>query len=282
MTELLSPAELIRRYGKPAKKAFGQNFLADVGTLDRVVGAARLADGSKVLEIGPGPGGLTTRLLAAGHRVRAIEMDRDLVAHLETAFSGKNGFEVTQGSALDDELDEWLVGVDGVVANLPYNVASPILFRLLDAVDPPERMALMFQKEVAERIVCTGPARAFGSLGVACNIRYDTRIAVRLKPGAFQPPPKVDSAVVRFIRRPEARCDRQTETFARRTARVAFGHRRKMLRKTLLPLFADPVDLLGRLGFKATARPEELTVDDFIRIGRELAAEPEGRASPND
>ena len=270
MSDLLSPAELVRVYGLPAKRALGQNFLTDVAVLDRVVQSARLPDRGRVLEIGPGPGGLTSRLLAAGHEVHAVEPDRDLVAHLESVFAGHAGFRVTHGSALDEGMESLLEGIDGVVANLPYNVASPILFRLLDAPHPPKRMALMFQREVAERIVCTGPARSFGSLGVACNIRYDTRISVRLKPGAFQPPPKVESAVVRLLQRDEARCDAEVESLARQTARIAFGYRRKMLRKTLLPLFADPPAALERLGLAPTARPEELSVDQFIELGRIL------------
>lgn len=234
-----------------------------------MVDAARLAPGSTVAEIGPGPGTLTTRLLAAGHDVRAVEMDGDLVEHLRATFDGDR-FSLVHGSALDVDLELVLNGADAVVANLPYNVGAPILFRLLDAESAPEKMALMFQREVAERIVCSGPGRVFGPLGVACNIRYDTKLALRLPPGAFRPPPKVDSAVVRLVRRQTPRALPEVERAAREIARTVFGHRRKMMRKTLGPHFDDPIATLESLGLRETARPEELSVDDFVRLGRAL------------
>lgn len=262
----MTPGELLQAYGLPAKKRFGQNFLIDTEVLDAVIRSARLPEAGKVLEIGPGPGGLSARLLNAGHTVRALEADTDLVAHLEETLGGHEAFTVVAGDALKLDLDAELADVCGVVANLPYNVATPILFRLLDSSAPPPAMALMFQKEVADRIVCTGPARMFGSLGVACNIRYDTTIAMKLKPGAFRPAPKVHSAVVRFTRRAQPRCSPEVEELARKIARQVFLYRRKMLRKTLAPLFPDPVSTLSSLRFKPTARPEELSVEDFIRL----------------
>ncbi len=269
-----SPAELLRAYGMPAKKRFGQNFLIDSDVLDAVVRAAKLPESARVMEIGPGPGGLSARLLHAGHTVRAIEADPDLVTHLETHLGSHEHFTVLAGDALEQDLDSELGEVDGVVANLPYNVATPILFRLLDSPCAPPSMALMFQKEVAERIVCTGPARQFGSLGVACNIRYETKLAMKLKPGAFRPAPKVHSAVVRFTRLETPRCGPEVEALTRKVAREAFQYRRKMLRKTLAPSFPDPVATLASLGFAATARPEELSVDDFVRLASHRLANP--------
>lgn len=269
MSELPSPTELVRRYGRPAKKSLGQHFLTEVATLDRVIDVARLAPGSRVVEIGPGPGTLTTRLLAAGHSVEAVEMDDELVHHLGDVFAGAE-LTVVHGSALDIDLEPMLSRADAVVANLPYNVGAPILFRLLDAEHAPARMALMFQREVADRIVSSGPGRSFGPLGVACHIRYDTRLALKLPPGAFRPPPKVDSAVVRLLRRENPRCGRDVEMAARAIARTAFGHRRKMLRKTLLPHFEDPNSVLAMLDLPPTSRPEELSVDDFVRLGEFL------------
>ncbi|MFT6400182.1 MAG: 16S rRNA (adenine1518-N6/adenine1519-N6)-dimethyltransferase [Bradymonadia bacterium] len=269
----MTPSELLKAYGLPAKKRFGQNFLIDPEALDSVIRSAMLPAGATVLEIGPGPGGLSSRLLAHGFTVRAIETDTDLVAHLEATLGPHEAFSVLAGDALKQDIDAELAKCAGVVANLPYNVATPILFRLLDSPEAPPTMALMFQKEVADRIVCTGPARQFSSLGVACNIRYDTTIAMKLKPGAFRPSPKVHSAVVRFTRRETPRCSAEVETLARSIAREAFLYRRKMLRKTLLPCIPDPIATLSALGFTATARPEELSVDDFIRLAsHQLAA----------
>ena len=268
-SELPGPVDLLRAWGRPARKRFGQNFLTDPGVLDRIVRAAGVRPEERVLEIGPGPGGLTTRLLAAGADVVAIEADPDLAAHLPTVFPAGAPLHVLAGDALGPVLDEGLEEpARTVVANLPYNVATEILFRLVQRDDPPPRMALMFQREVATRIVSRGAERTFGLLAIGTQIRYRVELAMTLKPGAFTPAPKVHSAVVRFERRPDPLCDPTIEDAVRRVARMAFGARRKMLRRSLLGLDQDPIPLLDAAGIPPTARPEALDLDAFVRLGR--------------
>jgi len=266
--DLPGPIDLLRAWGRPARKRFGQNFLTDVGVLDRIVRVAGVGEGDRVLEIGPGPGGLTTRLIAAGADVVAIEADPDLAAHLPTVFPDAAPLRVLAGDALGPVLDEGLEDPPrAVVANLPYNVATEILFRLVQRDAPPPRMALMFQREVATRIASRGAERHFGLLAVGTQIRYRVDLAMSLKPGAFTPPPKVHSAVVRFELRDEPLCPPHIEQVVRRVAKMAFGARRKMLRRSLTAMGIDPIPLLEAADIAPTARPEALTLEDFVRLG---------------
>lgn len=262
---LLSPSELLSCYQKPAKRKFGQNFLTDPRILDRILDAANITAGSRVLEIGPGVGGLTTRLLARKADVQALEHDRDLVNHLQKVFASSPELSVTQGDALTDILYD-LLGDPAriVVANLPYNIATEILFRLIDGPKTPEIMVLMFQREVAERIVAAGSTRKFGLLSIAVQLTYQANIVLQLPPGAFTPRPKVSSAVVRFRRR--ERYDRDMRKNIRKIARIAFGKRRKMLRKSLRSLVKNPIPWLHSANIPPTARPEALFIDDFARL----------------
>ena len=274
MSELPTPSELLRAYGRPAKKRFGQNFLTDPTILDRIVDVAGVEQGTRVLEVGPGPGGLTTRLLAAGADVVAVEQDRDLVGHLRSAFPATATLRVVEGDALEPVLFDALGRPPRrVVANLPYNIATPILMRLVEAEDPPPVMALMFQLEVAQRIVAVGGTRQFGPLAIATQMTYRTEIAMRLKPGAFHPAPKVDSAVVRLERLARPLVEPELQSAVRHIARTAFMMRRKMLRKSLRSLADDPIAWLEAAGVEPTARPDELTIDDYRTLAR---SRPEG------
>lgn len=273
MTELPSPNELVGRYAHRARKAFGQHFLSDSGLLDRIVALVEPTPGSRLLEVGPGPGGLTTRMLATGASVVALDADPDMVEHLQEALGHVDRFEVRHADATGPSLDQALGDPPrDVVSNLPYNAGTPILFKLLEAQPAPRRMALMFQLEVAQRVVCTGPDRNFSSIGVAANLRYDTRLAFRVPPGAFRPPPKVTSAVVSFRLRDEPRCEVELEPIVRRVARTAFGQRRKMLRKSLVGLGVDAVTLCEAAEVAPTDRPEALDVEAFVRLARALEA----------
>lgn len=266
---LPTPADQVRALRSRAKKNFGQHFLTDPTLLDRIVGLASPNPGQRVIEIGPGPGGLTVRMLAHGLSVVAIEADRDMVAHLEDSLGQADGLTVQCGDATSDALDRLLdTQPDAVVANLPYNAAAPILFRLLDHPTPPPVMVLMFQLEVARRVACSGADRHFGPLGLASNLLYETGLAMRLPPGAFSPPPKVDSGVVRFVRRAEPLANADERAAARVVARAAFAQRRKMLRKSLRGLVGDPIQMLTSAQVAPTARPEALRCEDFVRIGR--------------
>ncbi|TVR04992.1 MAG: ribosomal RNA small subunit methyltransferase A [Deltaproteobacteria bacterium] len=274
MAPLPTPSELLRRYGQPAKKKHGQNFLVDPNILDRIVEVAAIRPGDRVFEVGPGPGGLTTRLLHAGASVVVIETDDDLVRHLRGAFPADAPLEVVPGDALRDALPDWLDGRAAVVANLPYHVATPILMRLVDLPDPPGRMALMFQREVAERIAHQGAGRAFGPLAVAVQVRFRAELAMHLRPGAFRPAPKVRSAVVRLVRRPEPLATLEVERAARAVARRAFQQRRKMLRSSLAGLAVPDLEArLTGLGIDPASRPEALRLEDFLRMGEAFGAE---------
>ncbi len=266
---LLDPGALVRALRNRAKKSFGQHFLTDVGVLDRIVRAAHVGEGDRVVEVGPGPGGLTVRLLASGASVSCLEADPWMVEHLEDELGGRPGFDVTHGDATTEALDNLLGDPPAtVVSNLPYNAATPILFRLLDNPTPPQRMVLMFQLEVAQRVACGGADRLFGPLGLAANLLYETRLAFQLKPGAFTPPPKVVSGVVTFELRDTLIADHAERAAARQVARGAFSQRRKMLRKSLLSVSSDPVALCEAAGVPPTARPEALTCAEFVALGR--------------
>lgn len=271
MAPLPTPSELLRRYGQPAKKKHGQNFLVDPNILDRIVEVAAIRPGDRVFEVGPGPGGLTTRLLHAGASVVVIETDDDLVRHLRGAFPADAPLEVVPGDALRDALPDWLDGRAAVVANLPYHVATPILMRLVDLPDPPGRMALMFQREVAERITARPGDPAFGRLAVLCGWRAEARILFQVPAAAFTPPPKVTSAVIAIRPRPEPLHPARLETLEAVTA-AAFGQRRKMLRQALKTLGTDPMPLLDAAGIDPTARAETLDIAAFCALARALDA----------
>jgi 16S rRNA (adenine1518-N6/adenine1519-N6)-dimethyltransferase len=265
---LPAPGELVREYGRAAKKRYGQNFLVDAGILDRIVALARVGEGTRVLEIGPGPGGLTSRLLAAGADVVAIELDRE-AAEFVGAQLGPFGLQLVVGDALDPAVLDAALGAPprSVVANLPYYAATEILFRLLDHSRPPDRMTLMFQREVAERIVGT-QGESFGTVALAVAFRFEARIAMTLAPGAFIPPPKVRSSVVVFEKRAVPLATAEVETEARRLASFAFKQRRKMLRNPLALAVADAPTLFDRSGISGERRAEEIGVDGFIALAK--------------
>ncbi len=267
MTVLPSPNELVGRWRGLAKKSLGQCFLQDVHILDRIVALAGVTTASHVVEIGPGPGGLTTRLLETGASVDAWEKDTRMVEHLRAAFSDQPRLVVHNADVLKVDATDLVVTPSRVVvANLPYNVATEILARLVDGVPAPERMALMFQREVAERIVAEPGTRQCGALTLLARVRYESRIALRLPPGAFVPAPRVHSAVVLFNRRDVPLCDAATEERLRIIARAAFQQRRKTLRNSLRGITGDDAAFFERAGVDPRKRPEALSIDDFVRL----------------
>ena len=262
---------VIARHGLQASKALGQNFILDRQLLARIAAIPGPLEGETVYEIGPGPGGLTGALLAAGARVIAVERDHRFVpalAELQQEFSGK--LELIEADALRvDEMDIAGTGAR-VVSNLPYNVGTALLLRWLTAPWPPwwRSLTLMFQKEVAERIVAAPNTSAYGRLSVLAQWRCDCRIAMRLSRSAFVPPPKVASAVVHIIPREAAagvdpkRAEQVTE--------AAFGQRRKMLRSSLKSL-PGALTALENLGIDSERRAETLSVAEFVEIARILS-----------
>ena len=263
--------EVVRRHDLAPKKALGQNFLFDLNLTSRIARAAGPLDAVTVVEVGPGPGGLTRALLAGGAgRVVAIERDpRCLPALAEIAAHYPNRLEVVEADALAfDPRGMVGEGPARIVANLPYNVGTALLTGWLTARDwPPwwDSLTLMFQREVAERIVADEQDRAnYGRLGVLCGWRTRAEILFDVPASAFVPPPKITSSVVRLIPRPEPLAGRVEALEA--VTRAAFGQRRKMLRQSLKSLDSEALRLIGEAGLPETARAEEIPVEGYVEL----------------
>jgi 16S rRNA (adenine1518-N6/adenine1519-N6)-dimethyltransferase len=268
--------EVIRRHGLSAKKSLGQNFLLDLNLTARIARAGGALDGITVVEIGPGPGGLTRALIASGaRRVIAIERDSRAVAALseiEAHYPGR--LTVIPADALEADIAPCLDGgPTRIVANLPYNISTALLVRWLGTEPwPPwfDMMVLMFQREVAERIVAKPGDKPFGRLAVLAGWRTEARIMFDVAPSAFVPPPKVTSSVVRLI--PRAGPLPCTRTTLERVTAAAFGQRRKMLRQSLRSLGADPAPLLAAAAIDPAARAEDVPVAGFVALANALDA----------
>jgi 16S rRNA (adenine1518-N6/adenine1519-N6)-dimethyltransferase len=267
--------EVIRQHGLSARKSLGQNFLLDLNLTAKIARAAAPLEGAVIVEIGPGPGGLTRALLASGaRRVIAIEHDARALPALEEISARYPGrLHVVCADAQTFDPRPLLDGERAkIVANLPYNIATALLVGWLTIEQwPPwyDMMVLMFQREVAERIVAKENDPAYGRLGVLANWRAETRILFDISPTAFVPQPKVTSSLVRLTPReaPEA-CDRR---ILEQVAAAAFGQRRKMLRQSLKSLPADPARLAAAAHVDPTRRAETVPVSGFVAMARELA-----------
>lgn len=268
--------EVIARHDLRARKALGQNFLLDLNLTARIARVAAPLDGADILEVGPGPGGLTRALLAEGaRRVVAVEKDsRCLPALAEIAAAWPGRLDIVEGDALAFDTASRLEAPIKVVSNLPYNVGTELLVRWLTPVHwPPfwESLTLMFQREVAERIVARPGSAAYGRLAILAQWRCEARIALTLPPEAFTPPPKVSSAVVHLRALPAPRFPANADWLQRVTA-TAFNQRRKMLRASLRPLDPAVEGRLIRLGIDPTARAETLTLEQFCALARDFEA----------
>ena len=269
--------DVIRRHGLTPKKSLGQNFLFDLNLTARIARAAGPLENITVVEIGPGPGGLTRALLALGaRRVIAIERDQRAIAALEEIAGRYPGrLDIVAGDALAVDPREQLGPERArVVANLPYNIATALLVGWLTVEPwPPwyDSLLLMFQREVAERIVASPGSKTYGRLSVLAGWRTEARILFDVAPSAFVPPPKVTSSVVRLTPRPEPlACD---PAALQRVTEAAFGQRRKMLRQSLKTLGVDAATLLAGAGIEPTARAEEIPVDGFVALARTFAGQ---------
>lgn len=269
-----SPTELVRAYSAGAKKRFGQHFLSDVSLLDRIVAAAGVCAGAPVLEIGPGPGTLTSRLLSAGARVTAVEIDRDAAGFLRRQLPD-SALTLVEADALSVDFAALGVGAGWcVAANLPYNVGTQILFRLLEHEPPFERLAVMLQREVAERIVAEPGTKAYGALTLQIAALARATVAFRVKPGAFTPPPKVDSAVVVLVPWEEPRIpDPVLRARFRDVVSAGFAMRRKTLRNTLAARFGveQAERALQTAGIDPQTRAERLGFDEFLCLAAAVA-----------
>ncbi|MGB9059058.1 MAG: 16S rRNA (adenine(1518)-N(6)/adenine(1519)-N(6))-dimethyltransferase RsmA [Pseudolabrys sp.] len=262
--------EVIRRHGLTPKKSLGQNFLFDLNLTARIARAAEPLENITVVEIGPGPGGLTRALLALGaRRVVAIERDQRAIAALEEIGARYPGqLEIVAGDALRiDPRDQLGPERARVVANLPYNLATALLIGWLTAEPwPPwyDSLLLMFQREVAERIVATPGSKSYGRLSVLAGWRTEAKLLFDVAPSAFVPPPKVTSSVVRLTPRPVPLACQSIAL--QRVTEAAFGQRRKMLRQSLKTLGVDAGALLSEAGIEPTARAEEIPVEGFVAL----------------
>ena len=274
MTDLPTLRESLEHHGLMARKSFGQHFLLDLNITRKIVRLGGPFDGDVVIEVGPGPGGLTRALLETGaKKVVAIEMDArfiPLLEELNTVYGAR--FEVVQGDAVKQEeavllMARQLPQEAHIVSNLPYNVGTPLLIKWLTGPWRPLSMTLMFQLEVALRVVAPVGDDDYGRLSVISQVLCDCEKLMDLPARAFTPPPKVDSAVVKLVpkaERPDAAVVRNLE----KVTAAAFGQRRKMLRASLKPLGGEA--LLERAGIEPTERAEQVAPGDFLRLAQLL------------
>ncbi len=268
--------EVIRRHGLAARKSLSQNFLFDLNLTERIARTAEPLADATVFEVGPGPGGLTRALLALGaRRVVAIERDDRAIAALEEIAAHYPGrLKVVAADALTfDPRPHLDGGPTHVVANLPYNIATALLVSWLSVEPwPPwyDRAVLMFQREVAERIVAAPGSKTYGRLSVLAQWRCAARILFDVNPSAFVPAPKVTSSVVHLVPQPApATCDRAV---LESVTQAAFGQRRKMLRQSLRALGTEAAALIAAAGLDPTQRAEDISVEGFVALARALAA----------
>lgn len=267
--------EVIGTHGLSAKKSLGQNFLLDLNLTAKIARQAGDLQDCDILEIGPGPGGLTRGLLSEGARkVLAIEKDaRCLPALEEISAAYPDRLKIINGDALEVDPLQHLQAPIRVAANLPYNVGTELLVRWLTPKQWPPywlSLTLMFQKEVAERIVAKPGSKAYGRLAILAQWRADAKIAMHLPPGAFTPPPKVSSAVVHLTALPAPRFEAEANVLSRVVA-AAFNQRRKMLRAALKGVTPDLEDRLRAAGIQPTERAENVSLEAFCALAREVA-----------
>ena len=267
--------DVIASHGLDAKKSLGQNFLLDLNLTSKIARLAGDISGHDVLEVGPGPGGLTRGLLAAGAR-RVVALEKDprcmaVLAQIAAAYPGR--LDVFNADALDFDIRGQLTGPVRVVANLPYNVGTELLVRWLTPKDwPPfwSSLTLMFQKEVAERIIAKPGTKAYWRLGILAQWKSNPSVVMELPPEAFTPPPKVHSAVVHLEALAEPRFPAPAGLLSS-TVAMAFNQRRKMLRSSLKSAAPDIETALRDAGLEPTARAEEISLEGFCALARRLA-----------
>jgi 16S rRNA (adenine1518-N6/adenine1519-N6)-dimethyltransferase len=265
--------DVIGRFGLAARRSLGQNFLLDLNLIGRIARAAAPFDGVNVVEIGPGPGGLTRALLSTdAASVTAIERDRRCVAALEELVAAyPERLRVIAGDALEVDPKGLMPAPRKIVANLPYNIATALLLRWLPDLGAYESLTLMFQKEVAARLTATPRSRAYGRLSVLVQWTARVTALFDVAPGAFVPAPKVTSTLVRLEPRPAPLAPCRRADLERVTA-AAFGQRRKMLRQSLKSLGAPAEPLLAAAAIAPSRRAEELSVEEFCALARALPA----------
>jgi 16S rRNA (adenine1518-N6/adenine1519-N6)-dimethyltransferase len=261
------------------KKALGQNFLTDKNVLRRIVDACGIADGDRVIEVGPGRGGLTRLLAEKGAQVVAVELDRELIPLLEGEFGLPGNVEIFQADILETDLRQLLhsrwEGKWKVAANLPYNISSQVLIRFLDNCELFSRLVLMLQREVGERLIAPPACKEYGILTLFFRLHFDIYREFIVRPGSFYPVPKVDSVVLRFEPLSKPRAEVGDESLFRQVVRGAFGQRRKTLLNSLKSAGLVPsekmlTDVLSGCGIDGGRRGETLSLEEFAAISRAL------------
>ena len=266
-------SEVLKKHDLSPQKNLGQNFLFDLNLTGRIVRSAGSLDDITVIEIGPGPGGLTRSILAAGaKKVIVIEQDKRCLAALaEIAEVAEGRLTVIHGDALTIDERELAPGKIKIIANLPYNIATVLLFKWLGNLHDIVSMTLMFQKEVADRIRAVPRTKAYGRLSVMTQWSCDVVHQFDISPKAFIPPPKVTSTVITITPRPKPLAEVDLADLEN-LCRMVFGQRRKTLRSSLKQLTSSPELVLSHAGILPEKRPEELTVSDFCRLVQALHA----------
>ena len=268
--------EVISTHTLNAKKSLGQNFILDLNLTAKIARLAGSLDDHDILEIGPGPGGLTRGLLSEGAR-RVVVLEKDIrcmpaLEEIKAAYRSK--VQIFNADALEFDAQRHLTGPVRIVSNLPYNVGTELLIRWLTPGDwPPfwETLTLMFQKEVAERIIAAPGSKAYGRLSILAQWKANAKIVLALPPEAFSPPPKVHSAVVHMTALPEPRFPAPAKLLSS-TVAMAFNQRRKMLRSSLKSASKDIEMVLRDAGLEPTARAEEISLEGFCALARGLAS----------
>jgi len=252
-----------------ARKRFGQHFLVDGDVIERIVAAVAPAEGECIVEIGPGQAAITEPLAALSSELHAIEFDRDLAAALRQRFAGRSNVTVHEADVLD--FDFATLGADlRIVGNLPYNISTPVLFHLLEFVGYIRDAHFMLQKEVVDRMAAGPGGRDFGRLTVMLGYRLETVPLFDVPPGAFSPPPKVMSSVVRLRPHPPGTFEAVDPAVLSAIVRAAFSRRRKTLRNALKGTAG--VEDIEAAGLSATLRPEQVGIRDWIRLANQLGA----------
>jgi 16S rRNA (adenine1518-N6/adenine1519-N6)-dimethyltransferase len=255
-----------------ARKRFGQNFLHDAGVIHRILRAIHPREGERLLEIGPGQGALTEGLVSSGAQLDVVELDLDLIPLLKLKFGLEPNFSLHQGDAM--KFDFNTLGANShelrVVGNLPYNISTPLIFHLLDHAHLIRDMHFMLQKEVVQRLAAVPGGGDWGRLSIMVQYHCQVENLFHVGPGAFNPPPKVDSAIVRLVPHETLPHPAKDHTLLERVVREAFNQRRKTLRNTLKgSLTADEIEAAGVDG---SLRPEQLDLAAFVRLADQLAA----------
>ncbi|MBC3434801.1 16S rRNA (adenine(1518)-N(6)/adenine(1519)-N(6))-dimethyltransferase RsmA [Pseudomonas sp. BW16M2] len=262
---------MTEHYQHRARKRFGQNFLHDAGIIDRILRAINAKAGEHLLEIGPGQGALTEGLLGSGAQLDVVELDKDLVPILQHKFAGRGNFRLHQGDALKFDFNQ--LGVPErslkVVGNLPYNISTPLIFHLLSHAGLIRDMHFMLQKEVVERMAAGPGGGDWGRLSIMVQYHCRVEHLFNVGPGAFNPPPKVDSAIVRLVPHAVLPHPAKDARLLEQVVREAFNQRRKTLRNTMKGLLDSAA--IEAAGVDGSLRPEQLDLAAFVRLADKLA-----------